>query len=171
MYIYIYICRQGKPRLACNLLSLIRAFAVHLRIIGYCNIYWFIALVKLCSFADIWKYAFWAYADSDGPDQPVQQHSLIKGNRLSIFEFGHNIIANRHFWHKSIRMANSVDPDKLTCYLDLHCLQKYLYLSVGRKRVGIIGYFRMYWLRGIDKLSGETILSELFCFPFERSLL
>ena len=35
------------------------------------------------------------------------------------------------------RMANSVDPDETACYeqshLDLHCLQRYLYWSVGTK--------------------------------------
>ena len=38
-------------------------------------------------------------------------------------------------------MANSVDPDETAHYepshLDLHCLQKYLYWSIGMKEVNI----------------------------------
>ena len=49
----------------------------------------------------------------------------------SVFEFGHNHCNKYEFQPKiNNRMANSVDPDEMACFvlphLDLHYLQKYL---------------------------------------------
>ena len=56
----------------------------------------------------------------------------------SISEFGHIHCCKWGFSQKSItECQNSVDPDETACYepsdLDLHCLQSYLYWSVGMK--------------------------------------
>ena len=54
------------------------------------------------------------------------------------------IVANRDLSQKSNRIANKVDPDERARYkpshLDLYCLQRYLYWSVGMK--GLWYYFR-----------------------------
>ena len=59
-------------------------------------------------------------------------------------------------------MENSVDPDDTAHYelshLDLHCLQRGLYWSVGMKG-----------LKGIDTFSGETTVKIVFAPLLNRS--
>ena len=64
----------------------------------------------------------------------------------SIFEFGQIHYCKQVCQSKiKNRMANSVDPDKTAHYkpshLDLHCLQRYLYGSVGMKGCSEIFFF------------------------------
>ena len=55
----------------------------------------------------------------------------------SIFELTHSLLQIGISVKNHNRKANSVDPHEMAYYelshLDLHCLQRYLYLSVGTK--------------------------------------
>ena len=78
----------------------------------------------------------------------------------SIFDFGHNHCC-RWECHTKIpnQMPNSVDPDEKALYelyhLDLHCLQMYMFWSVGLKEL-----LRMYTLSGETSFSKQVSLTS-----------
>ena len=80
----------------------------------------------------------------------------------SILELDMCTDANRGFSLKSSRIANSVDPDMMTCYkpshLDLHCFYRYLFGSATLKglRLSMLGKNK------------QTTYWNVFIRPFEK---
>ena len=67
-------------------------------------------------------------------------HPIVSDMDSSISEYGNIHCCKKGFSQKiSNRMADSVDSDKTARYepshLYLHCLQRYLYLSMGMKEL------------------------------------